>query len=79
LPYHNYIKGNEDFSYLHRNSWGKGGHNNLLDGEQWNDYQGGLIFGLKLGKNLGLFFEGEYVKFWDSEILNSSIGINYRL
>lgn len=79
LPYHNYIKGNEDFSYLHRNSWGKGGHNNLLDGEQWNDYQGGLIFGLKIGKNLGLFFEGEYVKFWDSEILNSSIGINYRL
>ena len=79
LPYHHYIKGNEDFSYLHRNSWGKGGHNNKLDGEQWDDYQAGLIFGWKIGKNLGLFFEGEYVKFWDSEIINSSIGINYKL
>tara|TARA_R100001163_G_scaffold65769_2_gene64664 strand:+ start:762 stop:1931 length:1170 start_codon:yes stop_codon:yes gene_type:complete len=79
LPYHHYIKGNEDFSYLHRNSWGLGGHNNNLEGEQWDDYQGGLIFGWKISKTLGLFFEGEYVKFWDSEIVNSSIGINYRL
>ena len=31
LPYHKYVKGNEDFSYLHRNSWGKGGHNDLLE------------------------------------------------
>ena len=27
MPHHSYVEGNEDFSYLHRNSWGKGGHN----------------------------------------------------
>ena len=79
LPHHKYIKGNVDFSYLHRNSWGKGGHNNLLEGEQWSDYQGGIIAGWKISKTLGLFIEGEYIKFWDSEILNSSVGLNFRL
>jgi hypothetical protein len=79
LPHHKYIKGNEDFSYLHRNSWGKGGHNNLLQGEQWSDYQGGIIAGWKISKTLGLFIEGEYIKFWDSEIMNSSVGLNFRL
>ena len=79
LPYHEYIEGNVDFSYLHKNSWGKGGHNNLLDGEQWSDYQGGIILGLKITKTLGLFVEGEYIKFWDSELINSSVGINFRL
>ena len=77
LPYHEYIQGNEDFSYAHRNSWGKGGHNNLLEGEQWDDYQAGLIFGWKLSKTIGIFAEGEYTKFWDTEIYNSSVGINF--
>ena len=31
LPYHKYFRGNVDFSYLHRDSWGLGGHNNQLD------------------------------------------------
>jgi len=77
LPYHKYVQGNEDFSYLHRNSWGKGGHNDLLEGEQWSDYQAGLVFGLKISKSIGLFIEGEYTKFWDSEMFNSNFGINY--
>ena len=77
LPYHKYVQGNEDFSYLHRNSWGKGGHNDLLEGEQWSDYQAGLVFGVKISKSIGLFIEGEYTKFWDSEMFNSNIGINY--
>ena len=77
LPYHKYVQGNEDFSYLHSNSWGKGGHNDLLDGEQWSDYQAGLVFGVKISKSIGLFIEGEYTKFWDSEMFNSNIGINY--
>ena len=77
LPYHKYIQGNEDFSYLHRNSWGKGGHNNMLDGEQWSDYQAGLVFGVKVSKSIGLFIEGEYTKFWDTEMFNSNFGINY--
>jgi len=77
LPYHKYVKGNVDFSYLHRNSWGKGGHNNQLDGEQWDDYQAGLMFGWKVSKSIGVFIEGEYTKFWDSEIYNSSVGLNF--
>ena len=77
LPYHHYIQGNEDFSYLHRNSWGLGGHNDNLEGEQWSDYSAGFNFGWKIGKNLGVFLEGEYAKLWDSELFNSSVGINY--
>ena len=26
-----------------------------------------------------IFVEGEYAKFWDSEIYNSSVGLNFRL
>ena len=77
MPYHSYVAGNEDFSYLHRNSWGKGGHNDLIKGEQWDDYQAGIILGWKVGKNIGIFVEGEYTKFWDSEIFNSNFGINF--
>ena len=33
----------------------------------------------KLNKSIGLFIEGEYTKFWDSEIYNSSIGLNVTL
>ena len=76
LPYHKYVKGNEDFSYLHRNSWGLGGHNDNLEGEQWEDYQTGIMFGWKISKTLGIFIEGEYTKFWDSEIYSSNVGIN---
>ena len=49
------------------------------DGQQWEDYQGGLVFGWKLSKSIGIFFEGEYTKFWDSEIYNSSVGLNITL
>ena len=76
MPHHSYVEGNEDFSYLHRNSWGKGGHNDLIAGEQWDDYQAGLMFGWKVTKSIGVFVEGEYTRFWDSEIFNSNFGIN---
>ena len=76
MPHHSYVEGNEDFSYLHRNSWGKGGHNDLIAGEQWDDYQAGLMFGWKVTKSIGIFVEGEYTRFWDSEIFNSNFGIN---
>ena len=39
-------------------------HNNQSTGEQWSDYQGGLIVGWKITKTLGIFVEGEYTKFW---------------
>jgi len=77
LPYHKYITGDENVSYLNRNNWGKGGLIEGAEGEQWDDYQAGIIFGWKLSKSIGIFAEGEYTKFWDSEIYNSSVGINF--
>lgn len=77
LPYHKYVMGDEDFSYLNRNNWGKGGLKKDSEPEQWDDYNLGLNFGWRLSKNFGLFIEGEYGKFWDSELYQSSVGVNY--
>ena len=79
LPYHKYVQGDEDFSYLNRNNWGKGGLRQDSEPEQWEDYQAGVVFGWKLSKSIGLFVEGEYTKFWDSKIYNSSVGLNITL
>jgi len=79
LPYHKYIKGDEAVSYLNRNNWGKGGLIQDADLEQWDDYSAGVNFGWKINKNLGIFFEGEYAKMWDSKLFNTSIGLNYTL
>ena len=76
LPYHKYVKGDSDFNYLNRNNWGKGGLIEDSEPEQWDDYQAGIMFGWKVGKVLGVFIEGEYTKFWDSEIYNTNFGIN---
>jgi len=76
-PFHKYVSGDTDFSYLNRNNWGKGGLVEGAEGEQWEDYQVGLNFGWKIGKNLGVFIEGEYNKMWDTKFYNSTFGINY--
>ena len=76
LPYHQYIVGDENVSYLNRNNWGKGGLIEDSQLEQWDDYQAGIIFGWKLSKAIGIFAEGEYTKFWDSEIYSTNFGIN---
>jgi hypothetical protein len=79
LPYHKYLKGDDDFTYLNRDNWGNGG---LVDGsepEQWSDYNAGINLGWKLSKSLGVFIEGEYIKFWDQKIFNSSVGLNLTL
>tara|TARA_R100001463_G_scaffold49908_1_gene99946 strand:- start:982 stop:2055 length:1074 start_codon:yes stop_codon:yes gene_type:complete len=75
----------EDKLWLH--SWG-----NLMpyhldtDGEfsyhkfndgQWLDYSGGLIFGWKFNKNLGVFLEGKYNKYWNRQWHDFKLGINY--
>ena len=70
-----YVQGNVDFSYLQRESWGKGGHNNLLADKQWDDYSAGINMGWKLNKNLGVFIEGEYSKMWDSKLFQSTFGL----
>ncbi len=52
-------------------------YHNFNDGEQWYDYSGGLIFGLKATKNLGCFIEGKYNKYWNKEWYDFKLGINY--
>jgi hypothetical protein len=64
MPYH-YNSGNE-FSY-----------HNYNDGNQWFDYSGGVIFGRKLDKQLGIFAEGKYNKYWNREWYDFKFGINY--
>ena len=79
LPYHKYVQGDESFSYLNRNNWGLGGLIQDSELEQWEDWQAGVSLGWRLSKSVGVFIEGEYTKFWDSEIYQSSIGVNFRL
>jgi hypothetical protein len=63
MPYHYDDKG--QYSY----------HNFV--GGQWYDYSGGLIFGTKITKHLGLFIEGKYNKYWNREWYDFKCGINY--
>ena len=64
MPYHLNLE--DEFSY-----------HNFNDGEQWMDYSGGLIFGVKVNKSLGLFLEGRYNKYWNRAWHDFSLGINY--
>ena len=64
MPYH-YDMGNE-YSY-----------HNYNDGEQWYDYSVGIIFGKKLSKQLGVFAEGKYNKYWNREWYDFKFGVNY--
>jgi len=77
LPYHKYVKGDEEASYLNRNNWGKGGLMQGTELEQWVDYSFGASLGTKIGKNLGIFIEGEYSKMWDSKLYQTTFGLNY--
>ena len=63
MPYH-FDQGGE-FSY---HSFNKG---------QWYDYSGGLIFGTKINKRLGVFTEGKYNKYWNRIWYDFKLGINY--
>ena len=63
MPYH-YDDGN-DYSY------------HKYEGSQWLDYSGGIIFGTKLNKRLGLFTEGKYNKYWNREWYDFKLGVNY--
>ena len=64
MPYH-YDDGGE-YSYHEYNN-----------NEQWYDLSGGLIFGYKLNKHLGLFTEGRYNKYWNRTWYDFKCGINY--
>ena len=81
-----------DYYYYSKNFWlhtwgnimpyhyddeGEYSYHNFNDGEQWYDYSGGLIFGLKVNKHLGTFVEGKYNKYWNKEWYDFKLGINY--
>ena len=63
LPYH--LDTDSEYSY------------HKFNNGQWLDYSGGLIFGYKFSKSLGVFAEGKYNKYWNREWHNFSVGINY--
>ena len=63
MPYH--IKTKNEFSY---HAYNQG---------QWIDYSGGLIFGHRFNKSLGVFLEGKYNKYWNRNWHDFSVGINY--
>ena len=64
LPHHH--DNGDEFSY-----------HNYNNGEQWYDYSGGIIFGKKIDKQLGIFAEGKYNKYWNREWYDFKLGINY--
>ena len=63
MPYH--IDTDNEFSYHKYNNG------------QWLDYSGGLIFGYRYNKHLGVFLEGKYNKYWNREWHDFSLGLNY--
>ena len=63
MPYH--LKTADEFSY------------HTYNGGQWVDYSGGLIFGYKLSRSLGIFAEGKYNKYWNRRWHEFSMGVNY--
>ena len=52
---------------------------NTFNGGNWIDYSGGIIFGYWFNKNLGIFIEGKYNKYWNREWHNFSFGVNYKI
>ena len=61
----------------HLNTGGEYSYFETTGGEQWLDYGAGLIFGWRLNKNLGVFLEGKYNKYWNREWHDFTVGANY--
>ena len=60
----------------HLDQGGEFSYHAFNDG-QWLDYSGGIIFGTKLNKRLGVFTEGKYNKYWNREWYDFKLGVNY--
>ena len=71
LPYHWQLFGDEDFGYALYNGDGVADYS-------WFDYQAGLVTGWKISKNLGIYIEGNYQKFWDRKVYSAKAGLNYQ-
>ena len=65
MPYH--LDEGKDYSY------------HEYEGKQWLDYSGGMIFGTKLTKRIGVFTEGKYNKYWNREWYDFKLGLNYTI
>ena len=61
---------------IHLNTGGDYSYHNF-NGGNWIDYSAGLIFGYKINKNLGIFIEGKYNKYWNRDWHDFKFGINY--
>ena len=71
LPYHQQLFGNEDFGYA------------LFYGDgtpdySWLDYSASLATGWKITKNLGVYIESNYTKFWDRKVYSAKAGLNFQ-
>jgi len=44
----------------------------------WNDYDMGAIFGVKVQDNIGVFAEGRYLYYWERPAYDIKLGINYQ-
>jgi hypothetical protein len=44
----------------------------------WNDYDMGAIFGVKVQDNLGVFAEGRYLYYWERPAYDIKLGVNYQ-
>tara|TARA_R110002012_G_scaffold36334_2_gene102752 strand:- start:553 stop:1647 length:1095 start_codon:yes stop_codon:yes gene_type:complete len=62
----------------HYDDGGEFSYHNYVDG-QWYDYSGGLIYGIKVNKQLGYFVEGKYNKYWNREWYDFKLGLNYTI
>ena len=62
---------------FHYNDGSEFSYHNFIEDSQWNDYAGGIIFGQKMNKHLGVFVEGKYNKYWNREWYDFKCGVNY--
>tara|TARA_R110000744_G_scaffold168374_2_gene286023 strand:- start:165 stop:1256 length:1092 start_codon:yes stop_codon:yes gene_type:complete len=62
----------------HYNAGGEFSYHEFIGG-QWMDYSAGIVYGHWINKNLGVFIEGTYNKYWNREWHGFSAGINYRV
>ncbi len=67
LTKHQLMSGDERYSY-----------NNFVEGD-WIDYSAGSVFGFRIGKNLGVFSEVTLQRYWDRNLKEIKVGLNYKL
>jgi len=62
----------------HYNAGGEFSYHKFIGG-QWLDYSAGIVYGHWYNKNLGVFLEGTYNRYWNRTWHGFSAGVNYRV